>query len=568
MNPTDRFLAARDFLQRHREDYEAARAGFRWPALERFNWALDWFDVYAEGNGRTALHVIRHGAERKVSYAELKERSCRVANHLRALGARRGDRLLAVLGNAPVVQELMLACLRLGLVFVPASTALTPALVRERIEKGGVRLVVADAAAAEALGAVPGVAVSLAVGDAVQGWLPFDRAYAAPAAFTADAETPASDPALLYFTSGTSASPKLVEHTHASYPVGHLSTLYWLGLREGDLHLNVSSPGWGKHAWSSVFAPLTAGAAVVLEDVARFQPAHLLDLLERLPVTSLCAPATAWRMVTMAGLAGRRVHLREALSAGEPVGADLIAAVRGAWGLTIREGYGQTETTAQIGYTPGQPVKPGAMGRPLPGFDVRLLDADGAEAEEGEITLGLDPVPTGLMAGYAGDAALTARAMRGGRYHTGDTARRDADGHLHYVGRADDLFKSSDYRISPFEIEAVMLGHGAIAEVAVIPSPDPVRGLVPKAFVHLRPSEVPSPELARDILKWARSRLPRFQRVRRIQFGELPKTISGKIRRGELRNAEQARPGEHRGAGEYWLEDLAEHRTGRGGEQP
>jgi acetyl-CoA synthetase len=565
MNPTDRFLAARDFLLRHREDWEAARAGFRWPALERFNWALDYFDVVAEGNGRTALHVIEHGADRRVSYAELKERSCRVANHLRALGARRGDRLLAVLGNTPVVQELMLACLRLGLVFVPASTALGPALLRERIARGGVRHLVAEAAVAEALGAAPGVAVAIAVGAPVAGWQPFDRAYGAPAAFAPDAETPAGDPALLYFTSGTSAEPKLVEHTHVSYPVGHLSTMYWLGLREGDLHLNVSSPGWGKHAWSSVFAPLTAGAAVVLEDVARFQPGHLLDLLERLPVTSLCAPATAWRMVALAGLAGRKVHLREALSAGEPVGAELVEAVRGAWGLTIREGYGQTETTAQIGYSPGQPVKPGAMGRPLPGFDVRLLGPDGAEAEEGEITLGLDPRPTGLMAGYAGDPALTARAMRDGRYHTGDTARLDADGHLHYVGRADDLFKSSDYRISPFEIESVMLGHGAIAEVAVVPSPDPVRGLVPKAYVHLRPSEVPSPELARDILRWARSRLPRYQRVRRIQFGELPKTISGKVRRGELRHAEQSRSAEQRDAGEYWLEDLAEARTGRGG---
>ena len=323
------------------------------------------------------------------------------------------------------------------------------------------------------------------VGADLPGWSRFEEAYAEPDAFVPDGETRATDPLLLYFTSGTTAQPKLVLHTHQSYPVGHLSTMYWIGLREGDVHWNISSPGWAKHAWSSTFAPWNAGATVFGYHYARFEPRRALDTIVRCGVTTLCAPPTVWRMLVGEDLGAWPVALREVVGAGEPLNPEVIERVRRAWGLTIRDGYGQTETTAQVGNPPGQPVKPGSMGRPLPGYRIVLLNEAGAEADEGEIVLPLDPPPLGLMEGYLDDASRSADALRAGVYHTGDVAERDADGYITYVGRADDVFKSSDYRISPFELESALVEHPHVAEAAVVPSPDPVRLSVPKAFVVL-----------------------------------------------------------------------------------
>ena len=291
-------------------------------------------------------------------------------------------------------------------------------------------------------------------------------------AFTPDGPTPATDPLFLYFTSGTTALPKLVEHTQVSYPIGHLSTMYWLAAQPGDVHLNISSPGWAKHAWSNVFAPWNAEACVLILNAARFSARRLLDTLTRCSVTSLCAPPTVWRMVIQEDLSAWHPPLREVLSAGEPLNPEVIEQVRRAWGLTIRDGYGQTETTAQIGNTPDQPVKPGSMGRPLPGYVIDLIDpASGAHGETGEICIDLSQRPLALMVGYRDNFAHTAEVMRDGFYHTGDVASRDSDGYITYVGRADDVFKSSDYRISPFELESVLIEHPAVAEAAVVPSP-------------------------------------------------------------------------------------------------
>ncbi|MGO8919353.1 MAG: AMP-binding protein [Stellaceae bacterium] len=555
------FLEARDFLLRHREDYAAAYSGFRWPHLDRFNWALDHFDALAAGNDRPALWLVNEGgAEQKLSFPELSERSDRVANHLRALGIRRGDRILLMLGNVVPLWECMLAAMKLGAVIVPATTLLTRNDLADRFARGRVRHVATGADNAAKFAELPGDYTRLAVGGAAPGWRRYEDAYDAPAAFAAEGETKAGDPLLLYFTSGTTAKPKLVLHSHQSYPVGHLSTMYWLGLEPGDIHLNISSPGWAKHAWSCFFAPWNAGATVFMVNQPRFDAKALLDAIARCGVTTFCAPPTVWRMLIQEDLGAWKMRLKQLIGAGEPLNPEVIERVRSAWGLAIRDGYGQTETTAQIGNSPGQKVKPGAMGRPLPGYRVALLDADGAERQEGEICLLLDPRPTGLMQGYQSDDGSIA-PLAGAVYRTGDVATRDADGYLTYVGRADDVFKASDYRISPFELESALIEHAAVAEAAVVPSPDPLRLAVPKAFIALAPGHAPDRDTARAIFRHLRDSLSPFKRVRRIEFAALPKTISGKIRRVELRRSEAAQRAENRRAPlEFWEEDFPELR--------
>ncbi len=559
------FRAARDLLLRHRSDYEAAVRAFRWPELDAFNWAIDWFDTIAAGNERPALWVVEgDGSERKLSFEELSERSSRVAGWLRDHGVARGDRTIVMLGNQVELWETLLAAAKLGAVVVPAKTLLGPSDLADRVERGDARHVVVGSADAAKFANVPGEYTRIAVGEPVDGWLRYGDAYDAPAGFVPDGATRASDPLLVYFTSGTTAKPKLVEHTHASYPAGHLSTMYWIGLQPGDVHLNISSPGWAKHAWSCVYAPWNAEATVLVVNYARFDAKALLDQMARCGVTTFCAPPTVWRMLIQEDLPAWQVPLREAVAAGEPLNPEVIEQVRRAWGITVRDGYGQTETTAQIGNPPGAPVKEGSMGRPLPGYRVALVDpVTGVEGDEGEITLDLAERPLGLMSGYRDSDELTAEAMRDGRYHTGDVAVRDADGFITYVGRADDVFKASDYRISPFELESVLIEHPAVAEAAVVPSPDPVRLAVPKAYVALAAGHEPTAETALSILAHAREQLAPFKRVRRLEFAELPKTISGKIRRVDLRGQEQARyagtsPG--RPAGEFRDEDFPQLR--------
>jgi acetyl-CoA synthetase len=462
-----------------------------------------------------------------------------------------------MLPNVVPLWETLLAAIRLGVVVIPATTQLTTADVHDRIERGQARHIVTDGTGAQKVGQedLRKLTVLLAVGGAPS-FVDFARARDAepiPPVVT----TEANDPLLLYFTSGTTAKPKLVVHTHASYPVGHLSTMFWLGLREGDVHQNISSPGWAKHAWSSVFAPWNAGATVLVRDQARFSRESTLATLDSHGVSTLCAPPTVWRMLILESLGSRPRALRELASAGEPLNPEVIDQVEAAWGLTIRDGYGQTETTAQIGNPPGLRVKRGSMGRPLPGYDVVLLDAEGNERDEGEVALRLDPRPLALMTGYADDAALTGEVMRGGFYRTGDEAQRDADGYYHFVGRGDDVFKSSDYRISPFELESVLLEHPLVAEAAVVPSPDPVRLSVPKAFVVLVPGAAPNEETARAILQATNEKLAPYKRVRLLELADLPKTISGKIRRVDLRRREaERRAAGTRAEKEFWLEEL------------
>ena len=556
------FVAARDFLLQHREDYATAYRDFRWPQLGAFNWALDYFDALARGNDGPALWIVdENGSEDKVSFARMAERSAQVANCLRGLGVARGDRVLLLMPNEVALWETMLACMKLGAVIVPTTTLVSTDDLADRFDRGAVKHVVCTAAATSKFDVFPGdytrVAVGAAPGRAPAGWHDYAAASQASTTFTPESPTLATDPLFLYFTSGTTSKPKLVLHSHQSYPVGHLSTMYWIGLKPGDVHWNISSPGWAKHAWSCFFAPWNAGATIFIYNYARFNAPAALEVLVENKVTSLCAPPTVWRMLMQQDLGKYKTSLRELVGAGEPLNPEVIDIVQRAWGITIRDGFGQTETTAQIGNPPGQKLKPGSMGRPLPGYDVALLDVDGQPAQEGEISLRLSPRPLALMMGYQDDDERTSEAMRDGHYHTGDVAERDADGYITYVGRADDVFKASDYRISPFELESVLIEHEAVAEAAVIPSPDPIRLAVPKAILILRAGFVPSPELAQSILAFARSRLASYKRIRIVEFGELPKTLSGKIRRVELRQRENARQ-----PGEVWAMEFREPEKG------
>ncbi len=540
-DPGRRFRLARDYLLAHREDYETAYREFRWPVLTEFNYATDWFDLLAEDHpDETALWVVEaDGSDVKLSFAELSLRSQRLAGYLGEAGVQRGDRVLLLLGNCVPLWVSMLACIRLGAVMIPATTLLTGPDLRDRIERGQVSAVIAGAGDAPKFDADTQRLVRVSVGEA-DGWLPYDEAVADGQPLHVGGGTRGDDPMLLYFTSGTTAQPKLVEHTQTSYPVGHLSTMYWIGLQPGDLHLNVSSPGWAKHAWSCFFAPWNAGATIVIYNYERFDADALLDQMVRVGVTTFCAPPTVWRMITQTELAAdHRLSLRECVAAGEPLNPEVIDQIRHAWGITVRDGFGQTETTAQVGNPPGQPVRLGSMGRALPGYVVSLVDpVTGDVGTDGELCLELARRPAGLMAGYRDDEERQVEVLAGGFYHTGDMASRDEDGYITYVGRADEVFKASDYRISPFELESALLKHPAVAEAAVVPSPEPVRLAVPKAFVALATGYSPSRELAFDILRFARDELAPYKRIRRLEFADLPKTISGKIRRVELREAE------------------------------
>jgi acetyl-CoA synthetase len=563
MTPTQRFLQARDFLQQHRLDYDTAWRDYRRPELDAFNWAIDYFDHQARDNHTPALWVVEEdGSERKISYADMAARSNQVAEYLRNCGVRRGDRVLLMLPNRVELWEIMLAGIKLGAVLVPTTMLLSGADLADRLERGQVKHVVAQVSEAHKFDGMASGFTRIAVGGAAPGWHDYDDSHGVASVFVPEGVTQASDPLLLYFTSGTTAKPKLVLHTHQSYPVGHLSTMYWIGLQAGDVHWNISSPGWAKHAWSCFFAPWNAGATVFVYNYERFAARSVLDTIVRCGVTSLCAPPTVWRMLIKEDLRAWKPRLRELVGAGEPLNPEVIEQVERAWGIRIRDGFGQSESTCQIGNSPGQPVKPGSMGRPLPGYRIALLDIDDAPAQEGEISVELAARPIGLMSGYDGNEAKTREVMRAGYYHTGDTATVDADGYYFYVGRNDDVFKSSDYRISPFELESVLIEHENVLEAAIVPTPDPVRLSVPKAFVTLRAGVEPSREMAAELFAFTRARLAPYLRIRRIEFRELPKTISGKIRRVELRREEAGRAGgantgDAAGQVEYREEDFA-----------
>lgn len=579
--PTDTFRDARDAVLALHDADDAAVDAFAAPRLTEFNWGLHHIDAVAAGPradepALRIVDVVKDGTRtHQLTWAEVSRTSSQMASWLREVGVAQGDRVLVMLGNQTELWQVMVGCIKLGAQVIPATTLLTPEDLTDRVARGKVKHVITTAGEAHTFAKVDGDFQRIAVcgeGDTPEGWLRLEDFHAASADFTPEAPTMADDTMLLYFTSGTTSAPKLVEHTHSSYTVGALSTMFWVGLRPGDVHVNISSPGWAKHAWSSLFTPWTAEATILVVNQPRFDAKALLEVLAAEGATTFCAPPTVYRMLIQQDLAAWRekLALREMVGAGEPLNPEVIRAVEKGLGITIRDGFGQTETTAQIGNAPGRPLKPGSMGRPLPGYDVVLLDqATGAEVttpgEEGELCLRLDGPkgrPIGLMVGYHGDEQKTADAMRDGAYHTGDVAVRDEDGYITYVGRADDVFKASDYRISPFEVESVLIEHELVAEAAVVPSPDPTRLSVPKAYVVLVEGTEPSREIAESILAYCRANLAPYKRVRRLEFGELPKTVSGKIRRVELKARENEfhpvgdDPTERASEWEFWESDF------------
>ncbi|MDF2443502.1 MAG: acetyl-CoA synthetase [Subtercola sp.] len=576
---TRNIRAARDQLIELANDYDRAVDEFRWPEIgPTFNWATEWFDVIAAGNDRPALWIVEEdGSEAVHSFAELSKSSDRVAAWLASQGIAEGDRVMVMLGNQVELWESVLALSKLGAVIVPGATALGPSELVDRIERGRISHVLVNGSDAAKFEGVDGDYTRIAVGAgaAPEGWASYSDALdgggaasgahgdsgdgtTAPAPDFTRAEPASGDPLLVYFTSGTTSKPKMVEHTQTSYPVGHLTTMYWAGMRPGDVHLAISSPGWAKHAWSLIFAPWIAEATVFIYNYTKFDAVKLAAELDRAGVTTFCAPPTVWRMLIQAPDAVRPHALREVLSAGEPLNPEVISRIEARWGLTIRDGYGQTEMTASVANTPGSPVKAGSMGRRLPGVPVVLVDpVSGELSDEGELCLDLAERPFTLMARYLDDPERNEEVMLGGYYHTGDVASRDADGNITYIGRTDDVFKSSDYKVSPFEVESLLIEHPAVVEAAVVPAPHATRLTTPKAYIVLAEGWAPDADTARALFVHSAQTMPSYMRVRRIEFAELPKTISGKIRRVDLRmlEVEADRAGERR-AGEWREEDF------------
>ncbi|WP_405761305.1 AMP-binding protein [Streptomyces sp. NBC_01420] len=534
------FRAARDTLLAHRDDHDAAYTAFRWPRPRHFNWALEWFDVIARGNDATALSVVRaDGTASDRTFDALSRESDRTANWLRELGVRRGERVLLLLDARPELWEILLACLKTGAVVIPAYTSLSGPEIRERVERGRIRHVISEEHTAVAVPAVPGARV-LVEGTAA-GWLPLAERERMPDHFRPDGPTRADDIAFCYFTSGTTSAPKLVAHTHTSYPIGHLSSMYWNGLRPGDRHLNISAPGWAKHAWSGFFAPWNAEATIVALAPGAFDAAEFGVTADRLRVTSVCAPPSVWRLL-MPHLARRRPGLlREATSAGEPLTAAEAAVVGAHWGVRLRDGYGQSEATAMVGTTPGLRGPDDRLGKALPGYVLTLMGEDGpTEHGPGELCVDLTAGPAGLMAGYLDDTGELRPAGGAGLYRTGDIAVRDGKGFVRILGREDDVFKSYDHRLSPYEIEAVLRRHPAVREAAVVPQPDPVGGAVPVAYLETLPGATAEAELGRELAEFCAGRLAPHSRPRAFSVVEaLPRTTSGKVRRAVL--AERAR---------------------------
>ncbi len=516
---------------------------FTWPELSgKFNWATDWFDTIARGNGATALWIVEEdGTERKVSFDEMASRSDQVAAWLASLGVVKGDRIILMLGNQVELWESMLGIAKLGAVIMPTTGALGEDDLRDRIDRGRADVVIANTTDTVKFDNIDARLRRIVVGGRADGWLSYEQAYAVTAAGPFPTPTTVEDTMLIYFTSGTTSKPKLVEHSQISYAVGHFTTVAWIGVRPGDVHLAISAPGWAKHAWSCYFAPWIAEATIFVYNYRRFDGAGLLRQLQDKKVNTFCAPPTVWRMLIQADLGDRPAGLREVLGAGEPLNPDVIRKVEDAWGLTIRDGFGQTETTLLVGNRPHRTVKPGSMGQPMPGVSVVLIDPlTGSPADEGEICLDLARSPLNLMTGYVDDPARNDEVMSGGYYHTGDVAQQDSDGYITYIGRTDDVFKSSDYKVSPFELESVLIEHPAVVEAAVVPQPDETRLALPKAYISLASGWEPTADTARQIFEYAAAHLPSYLKVRRIEFHELPKTISGKIRRVELQQREMA----------------------------
>jgi len=542
-------------------DYEAERRAFSLEVPEYFNFAIDVIGKWGQDPNKLAMLWVGPNNEvEQITFAQFAERSSRAANAFTDAGITKGERVLVMLPRIPEWWEVALGLFKLGAVPIPCTTLLTPKDLQFRSEIAEPIAVVTDSEGATKFDQVreqcPSVRIAILAehthtGATRNGWLNYQTMLQnASPEFTGE-KTRSDDPCLIYFTSGTVGYPKMVLHTHASYPIGHVITAkYWLDLGENDLHLNVGELGWAKAAWSSLFGPWQMGAALFIQDGrGKFDPLETLQLLHEYPITTFCAPPTVYRMLVldepMAYLqANPPKALRHCVGAGEPLNPEVIKIWEKSTGLTIRDGYGQTETVLLCGNFPPLPVKPGSMGKPSPGFEVSIIDFDGNELppnKEGDIAVKIKPErPVWMFREYWKNPDASANCIRGDWYITGDRAYKDEDGYFWFVGRADDVIISAGYRIGPFEVESALKEHPAVAESAVIASPDEMRGEIVKACIVLAPGYDPSPELADELKEHVKRVTAPYKYPREIEFMDsLPKTISGKIRRVELRERER-----------------------------
>ncbi|WP_405944445.1 AMP-binding protein [Streptomyces sp. NBC_00932] len=537
------FRDARDLLLHHADDQDAARAAFTWPRPRWFNWAIDWFDRIAEDNDRVALRIVGQG---ELTFQELSRRSDRVAGWLLSQGVRRGEVVMLLMDNRIELWELMLALIKIRAVVAPAFITISPEELRTRIGRAGARHVIADHRIVPGLavdGLVDGLQAKIIVGGEHEGWTGFANSEGHEGGYVPEGPTEADEPLFYYFTSGSTARPKLVVHTHVSYAIGHLASMYWNGLKPGDVHLNVSAPAWAKYPWSSLFGPWNAEATVVSMDSADATPERLAEVLRSGTVTSFCAPPSIWRALIRTGLPDGLPGLRHAVSVGEPLMGDVVEQVRKLAGVTVRNGFGQSEVTAMAGVTASSPAAPVSMGYPLPGYELVVVKPGTDEpAQEGELCLDLSNSPVGMMRGYLDPEDNATSHTPGGLYRTGDLARWDSDGSLVCLGRRKDVFDGPDgVPIAPLELEHVLVLHPAVAELSVVPVSEGT-ALLPKAYVVLSAGWNASRATAEVLFAYQREQLPAPKLVRFVEFvDDLPRTESGKVRREAVRSLRRSR---------------------------
>ncbi len=487
----------------------------------------------------------------------MMKRSNQVANFLNDIGLEKGDRVMLMMDTSIEIFELFLGIMKAGGVIIPASTLLSTTDISDRILRGELKFIIVHNKYAERVNLADETVSKLKALVHVKSegkdcickeienaprWVDFNDSFKYETSFESNFITYSTDMLFMFFTSGTTSKPKLVMHPHY-YPVGHLTTMFWLDLKPDDIHYNISSPGWAKFVWSSFLSPWNAGCTTFTLKYDQFDPDKVLQAMEKYKITSLCAPLSVWKLFSTRDFSKYNFSLKKMVSAGEPVNPEITQIAKNLTGIDLREGYGQTETTAMVGTFKGMKPKPGSIGKVAPGYEVKILNSQLDEVErnaDGQISCTIYPIkPLGLLTGYD-DEALNSSIFKGGWYLTGDTAYMDEEDYVHFVGRVDDVFKSLDYRISPFELESEIMENKAITEVAVIPTVDKKGRIVPKAFIVLKNDYTPNRKMALEIFRFMRDNIAPYKRPRSIEFmDEFPKTISSKVMRKDLRVYDQ-----------------------------